>query len=98
MEDVLKLLLSTPDGISTIVSQYKPLVYTAINEIFKMYKDLVNNDEWFATRAKYNSKYYHALISEGFSEDQAVRILIATIGGLKDYTQNTSGASIKLNK
>ena len=98
MDDILKSLLLSPDGISAIVSQYKPILYTICNEFFGIYKDLLNNDDWFVANAKYERKRFEALVNEGFTEDQAMQIVLARIQDFKNYAQRTSGASVTLRK
>ena len=96
MEDILKSLLTTPEGISIVVNQYKPLVYTACKELFGVFKDLIDNDEYFEMNAKYYRKKFDALVTEGFTESQALSLMIAEKQAAKDYVQKASGTSAKI--
>lgn len=97
MEELLKSLLSSPEGVKAIVQQYKPLLYSVCGEIFGMYKDLVDNDEYYEVNAANKRKQFNALIKQGFTEDQAMQIVIANIAAFNNYARSTSGASVKLN-
>ena len=97
MEELLKQLLATPEGISVIIAQYKPMAYAICKELFDIYKDLVNNDEWFVVNAKYDKKRFDALVNEGFTEEQAMQIIITKMQEFKNSAKKTSSASVKLN-
>ena len=64
------------ETIQNLVSQYKPIIYAALNEGFQAYKDLANNDEYFTQRAQMKRKMYEAYISAGFTEEQAMIFLV----------------------
>lgn len=102
MEDFFKLLTASPElangVISEFVKKYKPILYRIVGELFNVYKDLVNNYEYFETMAKYNRRKFYALTNNGFTEDQAMAIMIADEKQLREHAKNTSGTSVKLNK
>lgn len=98
MEDILKALLTTPEGIVAVISQYKPLLYAICGELFSIYKDLVNNDEWYTVNAVNDRKRFESLVNTGFTENQAIQIMIAKSQNFKNYAQNTSGVKLNLNQ
>lgn len=97
MNEILTTLLSTPEGVTAVIKQYKPLIYAVCGELFGMYMDLVNNDDYYAVAAQGDWKRFKALTDAGFSEDQAMALMLSSKQALKDYAAKTSGASIKLN-
>lgn len=97
MEELLKALLSSPEGISAVVSQYKPLLYAVCKEIWSMYKDLVNNEEYYAVSAQAKKKSFDALVNVGFSESQALALMINDVNKFKEYAAKTSGVNVRLN-
>lgn len=97
MEELLKALLSSPEGISAIVSQYKPLFYAVCKEIWSIYKDLVNNEEYYAVSAQAKKKSFDALVNVGFSESQALALMINDVNNFKEYAAKTSGVNVRLN-
>ena len=62
--------------IRNIVKQYKPIVYTILQELFEVYKDLANNEEVFKAQAKMKSNAYRAYMEAGFSSEQAMLFLL----------------------
>lgn len=103
IDKLLELLTASPEianGIITgAVEKYKPILYMVLRECFNVYKDLVNNDEYFAVSAKYDRKKFDALLNEGFTEDQALSIMLYEAKQLKESARKSSGSSsVKLNK
>ena len=64
------------EAIENLVTQYKPIIYTILREGFQGYKDIVDNDEYFAKKAQMRRKMYSAYIDAGFKEEQAVLFLM----------------------
>ena len=91
MEELLKAILGSPGAITAIFNEYKPIVYSVIQEAFNCYKDLVNNDEYFAVCAQFYKKKYDALIEAGFSKSQAMAIMLGDIKSVKDCMTKASG-------
>lgn len=77
MGELLQELLSSPDVISGFISQYKPVIYAVCSELFSIYKDLVNNEEYFVYSAKYDWNRMATLMDAGFSRDEAFAILLS---------------------
>lgn len=80
MEKLIKALMKHPELaseiINSLVQKYKPAMYATGSELLNIYKDLVNNDEYFETVAGFQKKIYDAYVSAGFSETQAMTLLL----------------------
>ena len=80
MDKILELLGSNPELIVPVVKEcinkYKPIAYGLLHEVVDVYKDYSNNEEWFALEAKVKRNYYNALVNAGFTEDQALTLMI----------------------
>lgn len=102
MEELLKYIISNPEQagetVKALIAQYKPLVYSIIEELFASFKDLVNNDEYYRVSAQSNYKKYHSLCNAGFTEDQAMAIILRDIDSAYNTYRNVklnSGKSVK---
>lgn len=80
MEEILKAILNSPEGasalITELVKQYKPVAYAVLSELFGVYKDWANNQDYFETEAKFTWNRFKALTDCGFTQDQAMSILL----------------------
>ena len=80
MEQILRLLMETPEtltsAIKEYVNKYKPVVYGLAQEVVEIYKDYSNNTEYPAVVAKTRKNMYDAYVSVGFTEDQALALMI----------------------
>lgn len=94
-EETLMSFLENPELIPQSIDALRPAIYSAASAGFSVYKDLVDNDDYFLSVAKYYRKKYLALVQAGFSESEAMQILLTTIGTAKDYAAKTGGVSIK---
>lgn len=97
MEELFEALVSSPEGISAIISQYKPLLYAVCKEIWEIYKDLVNNEEYYEVSALAKKKSFDALVNVGFSEPQALALMINDVNKFKEYAAKTSSVNVRLN-
>lgn len=97
---VIEFLSKDPDSskifISSIVEQYKPLLYAVCAELFGLFKDLVNNDDYYNTNALHYKQMIDSFMSVGFSREEAMDILIMEKRGLQNQASK-SVRSIKLN-
>lgn len=79
-KELLMAFIENPQGaideVVAVISNYKPLAYKLLNELFEIYKDLVNNEEFYAYTAKDRMNDYQALINAGFTEEQAFTLLL----------------------
>ncbi len=80
MEKLLEILLENPETASVIISgaveKYKPILYTVCREFLNIMKDYANNDEVFELQAHLKKKSYDAYTSVGFSDEQAMALLL----------------------
>jgi len=82
MQKLFKLLeiLESPETAGEYVAEfmetYKPVIYSVIGELFGLYKDLNNNDEYFAEKAKSKKKIFDAYMAAGFTRDEAMAFLL----------------------
>ena len=83
MEKFLKLLLSSPEATVLMIKQeiekYKPSCYALANEVLEVYKDYANNKELFKTRAIARKNEFDAYVEVGFSEEQAMSMILTSI-------------------
>jgi hypothetical protein len=77
---ILELLMENQDLVMPIVKEYikkyKPVVYELAQEVVEVYRDYSNNTEYPAIVAKTKKNMYDAYISVGFTEDQALALMI----------------------
>lgn len=85
MKDVKEMLeliemLKNPEELNAlltmIVDTAKPILYHAGNEWVGIYKDYVNNEEWRNLRAREKYLFFKAYVDAGFTEDQAMSLLL----------------------
>lgn len=80
MDKILELLMSKPEMfvpvIKEYINKYKPMVYDLAQEVVEMYKDYSNNTEYPTVVAKTKKNMYDAYVSVGFTEDQALALMI----------------------
>lgn len=100
MEELLDQLLENPEAAKLIVSEllakFKPVLYGAIGEMWLMYKDLVNNEDYFKTCALMSMNMFDAYISVGFSDEQAMELLLNERERIRKSIGNST-ARINLN-
>ena len=79
-ELILKLLAENPDALTPIISEYankyKGILYALCSELFTVYKDFVNNAEYFETIAEKSFREYASLMNAGFTAEQAMDIIL----------------------
>ena len=80
MEKILELLMENPETILPIIKvyidKYKPLVYGILKEFDNICVDYSNNKEYPATLAKIKKNMYDAYVNVGFSEEQALALML----------------------
>ena len=102
METILKLLMDNPDmimpTIKELINKYKPIVYGIAQEFVEICKDYANNTEYPATVAKAKKNIYDAYVNAGFTEDQALALMINDNIQLMKNVKQISGSVNKSNK
>ena len=80
MEKLIEVFMESPEAgfalLKTMIEQYKPMAYEIGNVVMDIYKDFASNTEYPATVAKVKENMYDAYISAGFTEDQALALMI----------------------
>jgi hypothetical protein len=80
MDKILELLMSKPEMLAPVIKEYinkyKPMVYDLAQEVVEVYKDYSNNTEYPTIVAKTKKNMYDAYVSVGFTEDQALALMI----------------------
>lgn len=102
MEQILRLLMENPEtltsAIKEYVNKYKPVVYGLAQEVVEIYKDYSNNTEYPAVVAKTRKNMYDAYVSVGFTEDQALALMINdNIQLMKNVKQISSSSNKNSN-
>ena len=76
------------------ISKYKPIVYGLLQEVVEVYRDYSNNTEYPAIVAKTKKNMYDAYVSVGFTEDQALALMINdNIQLLKNIKQTSNSVN-----
>ena len=80
METILSLLMNNSEAVLPVIkeyiNEYKPLVYGIAQEVVEVYKDYANNTEYPQTMAKVKKNMYDAYVGVGFTEDQALALML----------------------
>lgn len=81
MDWLLKIMTENPEAIvksvKDMIDKYKPSVYELLHELLNVYKDFANNKELPAASAQAKRNAFNAYVEAGFSEEQAMAILIS---------------------
>ena len=67
---------SLDDIIKGYIKKYKPTVYMAFDELVKVMKDFVKYDDYYKVVAENKRNMYDAYVEIGFSEDQAMALIL----------------------
>lgn len=80
METILKLLAENPESLGiiakTYIEKYKKPVYDVLEEAMAIAKDYSENAEYPAIVAKTRKNMFDAYVNVGFTEDQALALMI----------------------
>lgn len=102
MEKLLELLMENPEMLVPVIKEYikkyKPVVYELAHEVVDVYKDYANNIEYPAIVAKSKKNMYDAYVTAGFTEDQALALMINdNIQLMKNIKQISSSKKMNTN-
>lgn len=67
---------SFDDIIKGYIKKYKPTVYMAFDELVKVMKDFVKYEDYYKVVAENKRNMYDAYVKTGFSEDQAMALIL----------------------
>lgn len=85
--------------IKEYINKYKPMVYDLAQEAVEIYKDYSNNTEYPTVVAKTKKNMYDAYVSVGFTEDQALALMINdNIQLMKNIKQISSSTNKRTTK
>lgn len=80
MEKLLEILLENPETASVIISgvveKYKPILYAVCKEFYGIMKEYADCNEVFELGAQLKKKSYDAYMRVGFSDEQAMALLL----------------------
>lgn len=103
MDKILELLMSKPEMfvpvIKEYINKYKPMVYDLVQEVVEIYRDYSNNTEYPTVVAKTKKNMYDAYVSVGFTEDQALALMIndniQLMKNIKQFSSSTNKRTTK---
>lgn len=80
MDKLLEMLLEnqqvTTSLIKGCIDKYKPIVYSIAGELFGVFTDLTKNKKYYQTIAKHEWNMYSAYTNAGFSNEQAMALIL----------------------
>lgn len=80
MEKLIEAFMESPEVgfvlLKTMIEKYKPMAYEVANIIEDIYRDYSNNIEHPALVARVKKNMYDAYVDAGFTEDQALALMI----------------------
>ena len=80
MEKLIETFMESPEVgfvlLKTMIEKYKPMAYEVANIIEDIYRDYSNNTEHPALVARVKKNMYDAYVDAGFTEDQALALMI----------------------
>jgi len=101
LNTLLDLLSEDPTSLNLIISdifkKYKGLIYTIGRELLSVYKDLVDNDEWFEVDSKLYAKKVKSLEDAGFSREEAMAITLFEKNNTFQRSKQNSGVTLKMS-
>lgn len=103
METILRLLMENPENLGEVVksyiTKYKEPVYDVLKELMVIMKDYSENTEYPAICAKIKKNTYDAYVNVGFTEDQALALMINdNIRLMENIKKSSNRVSAKKNK
>lgn len=103
MEEILKVLMENPESVGVIVktyiTKYKEPMYDILKELMVIAKDYSENTEYPAIQAKTKKNMFDAYVNVGFTEDQALALMINdNIQLMKNIKKSSNRVSAKKDK
>lgn len=100
MKTILKLLSENPESLGiiakTYIEKYKKPVYDVLEGIVAIAKDYSENTEYPAIVAKTRKNMFDAYVNVGFTEDQALALMINdNIRLMENIKKSAGNASTK---
>lgn len=103
METILRLLAENPESLGAVVkthiTKYKEPIYDVLKEFMIIAKDYSENTEYPAIQAKIKKNMFDAYVNVGFTENQALALMINdNIQLMKNIQKSVNNASVKNGK
>ncbi len=103
METILRLLAENPESlgavVKTYITKYKEPIYDVLKEFMIIAKDYSENTEYPAIQAKIKKNMFDAYVNVGFTENQALALMINdNIQLMKNIQKSVNNASVKNGK
>ncbi len=103
METILRLLMENPENLGEVVksyiTKYKEPVYDVLKELMVIMKDYSENTEYPGICAKIKKNTYDAYVNVGFTEDQALALMINdNIRLMENIKKSSNRVSAKKDK
>lgn len=99
MEKILELLMSNPElvapTVKAYIEKYKPMVYAVLQEAVEIYRDYSENTDHPAVVARIKRNMYEAYLSVGFTEDQAMTLMVNDNAQLSKFVSQLSAPTNK---
>ena len=97
MDKIIDAFMEKPETgfalLKVLIEKYKPMAYEIGNIFVDIYKDFANNTEYPAVVAKVKKNMYDAYVEAGFTEDQALALMINDNIKLMDNIKKVSSKS-----
>lgn len=97
MDKIIDAFIESPEAgftlLKLLIEKYKPMAYEIGNIFVDIYKDFANNTEYPAVVAKAKKNMYDAYVEAGFTEDQALALMINDNIKLMDNIKKASAKS-----
>lgn len=98
MSKILNSILENPEVsaifIKEAIETYKPVVYDVCKEGLKVFQDYANNKEYFETIALSRKNQYDAFIKVGFTEEQAMSLLLTDIRKTAELVEKQASKAV----
>lgn len=91
MDELIKLF-ADPEQIHGLIEMYKPVVYSIIKEFVGIWKDL-QNSEYYTLNAAGKKKAFDAYVAAGFSEDQAMVLILNDLATAQRFADSINKSS-----
>lgn len=97
MDKIIDAFMESPETgfalLKVLIEKYKPMAYEIGNVFVDIYKDFANNTEYPSVVAKAKKNMYDAYVDVGFTEDQALALMINDNIKLMDNIKKVSAKS-----
>ena len=91
MDDLIEIFADT-EKLHTLIELYKPTVYSILKEFVNILKDL-HNSEYYTLNATGKRKAFDAYVAAGFSEDQAMVLILNDLATAQRFADSINKKS-----